>query len=78
LTNYVIEWVGAPVKSLKKAIATTARNVGISDVSPHLFRHIAAAWMAEAGIAMSEIAQYLGHSSTSVTEKVYARFSPNH
>jgi len=78
LTNYVIEWAGAPVKSLKKGIATTARNAGISDVSPHVFRHTAAVWMAEAGIHMSKIAQYLGHSSTSVTEKVYARFSPSH
>jgi len=34
--------------------------------------------MAEAGVPMSEIAQYLGHSSTNVTERVYARFSPDY
>jgi len=78
LTNYVIEWAGAPVKSIKKGIATTARNAGIKDVSPHVFRHTSAVWMAEAGISMSEIAQYLGHSNTSITEKVYARYSPDH
>jgi integrase len=27
---------------------------------------------------MSEISQYLGHSSTSVTERVYARYSPDY
>jgi len=42
LTDYVIEWAGAPVKSIKKGIATTARNAGIDDVSPHIFRHTAA------------------------------------
>jgi len=56
LTSYVIEWAGAPVKSLKKGIATTARNAKISGVSPHVFRHTAAVWMAEAGFPMSEIA----------------------
>jgi len=78
LTGHVIEWAGRPVKSIKKGIATAARNAGIEDVSPHVFRHTAAVWMAEAGIPMSEIAQYLGHSNTSVTEKVYARYSLEH
>jgi integrase len=27
---------------------------------------------------MAEIAQFLGHSSESVTYRVYARFSPDH
>mgnify|MGYP006423973977 CR=1 FL=1 len=27
---------------------------------------------------MSEISQYLGHSSTRETERTYARFSPDH
>jgi integrase len=34
--------------------------------------------MAEGGVPMSEIAQYLGHSSTRVTETVYARYSPTY
>jgi integrase len=27
---------------------------------------------------MQKVAQYLGHSSTSVTERVYGRFAPDH
>jgi integrase len=27
---------------------------------------------------MSEISQYLGHSSTTVTERTYARYSPHY
>lgn len=34
--------------------------------------------MAEAGIPMEEIAQYLGHANVEVTRKVYARYSPEY
>ena len=32
--------------------------------------------MAEAGVPMSVIAQYLGHSDSRLTERVYAQYSP--
>jgi integrase len=32
--------------------------------------------MAEEGVPMSEISQYLGHTDTKTTEKHYARYSP--
>jgi integrase len=34
--------------------------------------------MAEAGVSMEEIAQYLGHRDVGITRKVYARFSPDY
>jgi len=34
--------------------------------------------MAEAGIPMEDIAQYLGHDDVTVTRRVYARFSPDY
>ncbi len=34
--------------------------------------------MAEAGIPMAEISQYLGHSKIEITAQVYARYSPDH
>ena len=33
---------------------------------------------AGSGVPMSKISQYLGHSSTTVTERVYARYAPDH
>ncbi|MBB3977397.1 integrase [Rhizobium azooxidifex] len=78
LTDYVVEWGGEPVKSLKRGIATAAREAKIKDVSAHVFRHTAAVWMAEAGVPMEEISQYLGHSSAEITRRVYARYSPDH
>lgn len=77
-TNYVIEWAGQRVKSVKGGFLRTAKKAGLSDVTPHVLRHTAAVWMAEAGIPMSEIAQYLGHRTTAITERVYARYSPEY
>lgn len=76
MTDYVIEWNGQKVASVKKAIRMAAQRSGVP-CSPHVFRHTAGVWMAEANVPMSKIAQYLGHTSTKVTEAVYARFSPS-
>jgi len=34
--------------------------------------------MAEAGVPIEEIAEYLGHSNPNITRATYARFSPQH
>lgn len=78
LTNHVIEWAGKPVGSVKKGLAAAAKRSGLPPVSAHMLRHSAAVHMAEAGISMDEIAQFLGHSNVKVTRDVYARFSPDH
>lgn len=70
LSDHVIEFNGKPIKSVKKALQRL-------DVTPHVLRHTAAVWMAQADVPMQKIAQYLGHSSTRVTEAVYARYSPS-
>lgn len=75
LTDYVIEYGEKPVASVKKAIASAARRAGVP-CSPHVFRHTAAVWMAQADVPMQKISQVLGHTSTRVTETVYARYSP--
>lgn len=77
-TDHVIEWAGKPVSSVRTGLALTAERAGIDHVTPHVFRHSAAVWMAEDGVPMAEIAQYLGHSDDRITQRVYARFSPHH
>lgn len=78
LSPYVVEWAGKKVASVKKGVANAAERAGIKHVSPHMLRHSAAVHMAEAGVSMDEIAQYLGHGNVSVTRTVYARYSPDH
>lgn len=76
LSDFVIEYAGEPIASIKKAIRAAAIRSGVP-CSPHVFRHTAGVWMAQANVPMQKIAQYLGHTSTKVTERVYARFSPS-
>jgi integrase len=78
LTDYVIEWGGQRVGSVKKGLKSAGVRSGLPWVTPHVFRHSAATWMAEAGRPMGEIAQFLGHTNSTLTERVYARFSPGH
>lgn len=57
LSDYVVEWAGGPVKSIRKGFKAAAIQAGLPDVSPHVLRHTAAVHMAEAGVSMDEIAQ---------------------
>lgn len=78
ISDYVIEWAGGPVKSIKTGFNKAVRDAGLADVTPHTLRHTSAVHLAAAGISMNRIAQYLGHSNSAVTERVYARFAPEH
>lgn len=76
--EHVIEYGGASVGKIRKAFAAAAATAGLPWCTPHVLRHTAAVWMAEAGVPMAEIAQYLGHEDDRITQRVYARFSPQH
>lgn len=77
LTEYVVEWGGEPVGSIKKGFRAACERAGLEDVTPHTLRHSAATWMAEAGVDMERIAQYLGHADPAITRRVYAKFAPD-
>jgi integrase len=76
LSDYVIEHGREKLGSVKKGFGATAKRAGLK-VSPHMLRHSAAVWMAEAGTPMGQIARFLGHSDSRITERVYAKFSPS-
>lgn len=76
-TEYVIEYNGQRLHGIAHNLLRLSKRTGIK-VSAHMLRHSAAVWMAEGGVPMSEIAQYLGHSNTAITERVYARYSPEY
>lgn len=75
-TEYIIEFNEAPIKNIRKGIEAAARRAGVP-CSAHVFRHTAGVWMAQADVPMSKISQYLGHTTTKVTEATYARYSPS-
>lgn len=77
-TDWVIEVDGRPIKSIKKGVKAAAKRAGMPWVSQYVLRHTAAVWMAQAGVPIPEIGQYLGHSNVSTTYKTYARYSPEY
>lgn len=77
-SEYVIEYGGKKVASIKKGFRAAARQANLPGVTPHTLRHSAATWMAQRGIPMVEIARYLGHSNPAITYKVYAKHTPDY
>jgi integrase len=77
-TDYVIEWAGGPIARLRTGFNAAAKAAGVKGVTPHVLRHTAAVHLVAGGTPMQKVSQYLGHSSISVTERVYARFAPDH
>lgn len=78
VSKYVIEYSGDRVHSVSKGVKSTGVRAGLPFVSPHVFRHSAAVWMAESGEPMEVIAQFLGHTNPEITRRVYARYSPTY
>jgi len=78
MSPFVIEYAGRKVGSVKRGFRAACARAKLKGVSPHVLRHTAASWMAEDGVSMAEIAQFLGHTSPAVTFRTYARYSPDY
>lgn len=76
-SDYVIEHGGKPIKSVKKGFAETCKRAGV-EATPHVLRHTAAVVLAESGVPLREIGQFLGHVGTTTTDRIYALYSPDH
>ena len=78
--DYVIEYGGYPINSIKKAFRATVERAGLAgeDITPYTLRHTAATWMAQRGVSLWEIAGFLGHSDTRMVQKHYAHHHPDY
>ena len=78
--GYVIEYNGKPVASILKGFDRVIKAAEAEGLAPgvtrYTLRHTGARWMIEAGVPIELVAQYLGHSTSAITFKVYGRFSP--
>lgn len=76
--DYVVEWNGRPVQSVKKSFKTARRIAGLDDaVTPHVFRHTAATWLMQAGADLWDAAGYLG-MTVETLERTYGHHHPGH
>lgn len=78
LTDYVIEFGGKRVKSIRKGMVSAFERANIKGATIHTLRHTAAVEMVSNGVSLERVGQFLGHSNVAVTYTVYARFAPDH
>ena len=72
---YVVQKGGKRVRDFRAAWKTVMRESGL-DITPHILRHTVATQLAQKNVPMPQISRLLGHKSTAITEKVYAKYSP--
>jgi integrase len=77
-TAHVIEWAGGSVGRVNHGLRDTAARAGVPGVTPHVLRHTAATWMAQAGVPLWQVAGFLGHSDARMVADTYAHHSPEH
>lgn len=75
-SGYVIEYDGRPVLKVKRAFQTAARRAGLPHATPGILRHTGATLLAAAGVPLREISGMLGHTTSRITEEVYAKRRP--
>ena len=76
-SDHVIEYCGRPVLDIKKGFANAVKSAGLSGVSPHVLKHSAISWLAEARHSVDEIADMTGTSRKTIW-RVYRKFSPEY
>jgi len=71
---------GRPVKEVQFVYKKAVKEADLgSEVCFHTLRHTCAVHMAQSGkVSMNELSSYLGHTSTKITEKHYAKFFPEY
>ncbi|MCU4161520.1 site-specific integrase [Acidiphilium sp. AL] len=77
VSDYVVEYRGSRVLSVKRGFRASADRAGLKGVSPHTLRHTAASWMVQRGISYNQIAGFLGNS-VAMIEAVYGHHSPDY
>jgi integrase len=79
--DYVVEWEGAPIGSIRKAFKSACQAAGLgwydedgefeTDVTPHILRHTAATWLMQNGTDLSLAADYLGMTEAVLRSTYY-------
>lgn len=69
--RHVINWNGAPVRSIKKAFRSARNAAGLGeDAIPHTLRHTCATWLMQAGVETWQAAGFLG-MTVEMLERTY-------
>lgn len=72
LSDYVVEWRGQQIASIKGGLAAACERAGLDGVTAHTLRHTAATIAWNSGIDPERIARLLGHKDVRTTRSIYA------
>jgi integrase len=70
-------WNGDPDSFVQGSFGRACKRSGIVGVTPHTLRHTCGTWMAQQGVPLRLIGEYLGHSDERTT-KLYAHHHPDY
>jgi integrase len=70
-------WDGTENGFVQGAFGRACKRAGIVGVTPHTLRHTCGTWMAQQGVPLRLIGEYLGHSDDRTT-KLYAHHHPDY
>lgn len=73
----VLRWQGEPIKRIKHSFASAAAQAGLVDVTPHVLRHTCGTHLAQAGVPIDKIGDWLGHRDSRTT-KIYVHHHPDY
>lgn len=73
--DFVIEWNGAPLTTIKRALRKVVESAGLKGVSAHTFRHTAATWGMQNDADIWALAGLLGMTVEQL-ERTYGHHSP--
>ncbi len=74
--QYVIEYQGGAVQSVKKSFAKACQIAGLADVIPHTLRHTCGTWLALDGVPIWKAARYIGVSDAEF-DRTYGHYHPD-
>lgn len=72
----VIHLNGKPIIRIDKGFRAAAKRAGLEGVTPHTLRHTRGTWLAQKGVAIWNIAGFLGQDPET-TARIYAHHSPD-
>lgn len=66
-----------PKAFVQGSFGRACKRAGIIGVTPHTLRHTCGTWMAQQGVPLHKIGEYLGHTDERTT-KLYAHHHPDY
>ena len=76
-TDHVLEYRGKPVTKISTGFRLTTERAGLPWCSPHVLKHTAISWLAEAGFTIDQISDMTATDPNTV-RRIYRKFSPDY